>query len=266
MATAREKYEAARRNQANMLAVEDALKRESFSVLSLASGLTNQQDVGGYLRRVVPGLIDRWGTVNATAALDYYDEQRRQFLATRAASLNSSRENRRRAASRFASARLRSEIYVATLPPLNALEKAEPIIGFGVQTLNRSGFDSMQAGVTNALTRAVASYNRDTLLYNSALDDAVYKVQRVAEPGACGFCRTMAFESFRVRSKSGIRTADYAIKFHANCRCSIETLYIGDEPIRPEYYDQFEREYNQASRDREPGQTVIQRMNQLARD
>lgn len=265
MATAREKYEAARRNQANMLAVENALKRESFSVLGLAAGLTNQQDVGGYLRRVVPGLIDRYGKVNATAALNYYDEQRRVFLETRAAGRDSSSENRRRAASRFASARLRGEIYVATIPEFNALEKAEPIIGFGVQTFNKSGYDSMQEGVTNALTRAVASYNRDTLLYNSAIDSAVVKVQRVAEPNACGFCRTMAFESFRVRTKAGVRTADYAIKFHDNCRCSIETLYEGDEPIRPEYYDQFEREYEQASSDRAPGQTVIERMNQIAR-
>ena len=260
MATAREKYEAARRNQANMLAVEDALKRESFSVLGLAAGLDNQQEVGGYLRRVVPGLIDRYGKINAAAALDYYDEQRRVWLASRADGRDS------RAAGRFASARLRGEIYVATTPAFNALEKAEPIIGFGVQTFNRAGFDTMQEGVTNALTRAVASYNRDTLLYNSAIDSAVVKVQRIAEPSACGFCRTMAFESFRVRTKTGVRLADYAIKFHDNCRCSIETLYEGDQAIRPEYYDQFEREYEQASRDRAPGQTVIERMNQLARD
>ena len=265
MATAREKYEAARRNQASMLAVENALKRESASVLGLAAGLTNQQEIGGYLRRVVPGLIDRWGKVNATAALDYYDQQRDVYLRERA-SATQSRTNQRRAASRFASATLVGQIYKATAPAFNALEKAEPIIGLGVKRFNELGFASMEIGVTNAMTRAVASYNRDTLLYNSAIDSAVVKVQRIAEPRACGFCRTMAFESFRVTSKTGVRLADYAIKFHDNCRCSIETLYEGDEPIRPEYYDQFEAEYVQASRDREPGQTVIERMNQLARD
>ena len=265
MATAREKYEAARRNQATMQQVESALVEESLSVLTLARDLTNQQDMGGYLRQVVPGLIDRWGMVNAAAALRYYEEQRSAYLRERSRSAQT-RNNQRRAAERFARARLQAAVYTARMPEFNVLRKAEPVIGFGMQMFNQFGFDRMRTDITNAMTRAVASYNRDTMLYNSALDPAVVKVQRVAEPNACGFCRTLAFKSWRSEAgKDGVRTADYAIDFHTNCRCSIETLYEGDEPIRPEYYDQFEREYIEASSDREPGQTVIERMNQLAR-
>jgi hypothetical protein len=95
------------------------------------------------------------------------------------------------------------------------------------------------------MTRAVGSYNRDTILYNAGLDDAVVTVQRVAEADACAFCALMAFSS--TRSASGqsldVRTTQYAVDFHARCRCSIETLYEGDDPIRPPYYDQFEEEY-----------------------
>lgn len=267
MATAREKYDAARRNQATMLQVEEALTEESLGILNLARDLTNQQDMGGYLRQVVPGLIDRWGMVNAAAAMRYYDEQRTAYLAARSASLNRQvRNNQRRRAERFARARLQAAVYTARMPEFNAIRKAEPVIGYGMQIFNQFGFDRMRQDITNAMTRAVASYNRDTMLYNSALDSAVVKVQRVAEPNACGFCRTLAFKSWRAETgKDGVRTADYAIDFHSNCRCSIETLYEGDEAIRPEYYDQFEREYQQASSDREPGQTVIERMNQLAR-
>lgn len=264
MATAREKYESARRNQANMLQVETALKEESIAVLGLARELTNQQEMGGYLRQVVPGLINRWGEVNLAAALEYYNQERLRYLSERANS--NSRNGNRRAAERFARERLQSAIYVAKRPPIDLFAKAEPVIGFGMQMFNEFGFDRMQTDITNAMTRAVASYNRDTLLYNSAIDDAVVKVQRVAEPNACGFCRTLAFKSWRASAgKDGIRTADYAIDFHSNCRCSIETLYEGDQVIEPEYYERFEKEYVEALQTKEPGQTTIERMNQLAR-
>ncbi len=259
MATAREKYVAARRNQATMERVNNLMVAESRQILALARDL-EQQEMGGYLRRVVPGLIDRYGKVNAVAAMQYYDAQRRMSLETQTGGRSASR------ADRFASARLRAQLYVATMPQINAVQKAEPIIGWGMKNFAARGFAGMETEVTNAMTRAVASYNRDTMLYNSALDDAVVSVQRVAEASACGFCRTLAFKSYRAGvGKDGVRTADYAIDFHDNCRCSIETLYEGDEVIRPEYYDRFEAEYAQASADREPGQTVIERMNQIAR-
>lgn len=261
MATAREKYVAARSNQATMERVNTLLVAESRQILGIARDL-QQQEMGGYLRRVVPGLIDRYGTINAAAAMQYYNEQRSIWYRDRVTpDTRSSRTNQRRRADRFAGARLRAELYVAKMPAISALDKAEPIIGWGMKNFAGKGFDSMESEVTNSMTRAVASYNRDVMLYNSALDPDVVRVQRVAEATACGFCRTLAFQSWT----TDIRTADYAIDFHNNCKCSIETLYEGDEPIRPEYYDTFEQEYEEASSDREPGQTVIERMNQIAR-
>lgn len=230
----RQRYELVKRNQASMTQVETLLEREADQLLSLADQL-DQQNLGAYLRTVVPGLVDKYGNVNATLAMKYYDEQR--LLAVQKMSMKS--------AQRLAGAKLRSETFVAALPKIDVMKHAEPIIGFGMARFMADGSGAMRDAVTNAMTRAVASYNRDTILYNAGLDDAVVTVQRVAEPGACEFCSLMAFSSSRSASGAplDVRTTSYAVDFHNKCRCSLETLYEGDEPIRPDYYDQFEEEY-----------------------
>lgn len=218
-----------------MRRVNELVDRASRTIIGRASGITDRQELGGFLRSVVPGLIDRYGAVNAVAAREYYDQQRMAALGRVApASTRSGRRNQSRAADRVAAARTRGQIYVATIPKFDALKKAEPIIGYGMSLYQTNGFDTMNDEVANALTRAVASYNRDTLLYNSALDDAVVGVQRVAEPDACDFCQITAFDSF-----GGVRVTDYAVEWHNNCRCSIETIYSGDRLYRPDYYDDF---------------------------
>lgn len=232
----RERYDAIRRNQATMRQVNTLIERESTQVLSLAEQF-GQQEMGGYLRTVIPGLLDRYGNVNATAAMAYYDEQRLN------ARLRLDMSNRR--ADRLAAKKLQAQLYVARLAPVDSQALAEPIIGTGMKALMSDGFGAMRDQVNNALTRAVASYNRDTILYNASLDESVVTVQRVAEANACAFCALMAFSS--TQSASGapldVRTTSYAVDFHNNCHCSLETLYEGDTPIRPDYYDQFEQEY-----------------------
>jgi hypothetical protein len=219
-----------------MRQVNRLVLQESSRVLATASNVTSQQEMGGFLRATVPGLIDRYGKVNAAAARRYYDEQRlAAFKGTAPGATRSARVGARRAAERVAAARTRSALYVAKLPKFDAIAKSETIVNYGMALFMGSSVEAMQNEVGNALTRAVASYNRDTLLYNSALDDAVVGVQRVAEPNACDFCQTVAFDSY-----GGARVTDYAIEFHNNCQCSIETIFEGDKPFRPDYYDDFE--------------------------
>lgn len=241
MATNAERYRLLQRNQATMRQVNQILVNDAIKVTSVASGY-EQQEMGGFLREIVPGLIDQYGNVNATAAMAYYDEQRLAALGA-----NPGRQAARRSAERVAKSKLESAIYVATMPKFDVQAKAEPIIGYAMSLFQRSGFDGMRSEMANALTRAVASYNRDTLLYNSALDKSVVSVQRVAEPTACDFCRTVAFGSKGNRYQP--RTTLYAPNWHNNCHCSIETLYQGDTPYRPDYYDEFE--YGQAGKSAE---------------
>jgi hypothetical protein len=241
-----EQYRLSRRNQATLKRVNELVDRASRTVVGRASEIADRQQMGGFLRSVVPGLIDRYGTVNAVAAREYYEAQRNAALGrTAPAVTRSGRRNQSRAADRVATARTQGQIYVARLPKFDAVRKAEPIIGYGMALFQTNGFDTMNDEVANALTRAVGSYNRDTLLYNSALDSSVVGVQRVAEPDACDFCQIIAFDSF-----GSVRVTDYAVEWHNNCRCSVETLYDGDAPYRPDYYDEFE--YGEQTADSPP--------------
>lgn len=241
----RAKYESIRRNQATMRQVNTLLTREANQVIGLARGFDRQQ-LGGYLRTVVPGLVDRYGNVNATAAMQYYDEQRLAWMRSNASSGmgRSARNARSQRAQRFAAARLQSQLFVAQLPKFDTAVLSEPIIGFGMSRFADEGFEAMQSAVTNSLTRAVGSFNRDTIIYNAGLDDAVVGVQRVAEPNACSFCAMIALGS----ADYGVRVGSYAADYHDNCNCSIETIYEGDSPIRPDYYDQLEEDYVEAAR------------------
>lgn len=263
MATAQELYNLARRNQATMRRVETLLLRETNTVLGVGAGF-GQQEMGGFLRTVVPELIDRFGNINATAAVDYYNDRRNLWIREQGGSpvARQGRQNLRRQADRRATAELRSQVFLAKRAPLNPQELAEGPIGYGMKLFQQRGFSALRLNLGNAMTRAVASYNRDTILYNSALDSDVVGVQRVAEPGACGFCRLRAVESVNSRRTRGIAPA-YAVQYHDNCRCSIETLYRGDQLIKPEYYRQFESEYDEAAAEGSAG--VISRMNRLAR-
>ena len=244
----RAKFEATKRNQATMGQVETLLLRESASVLNVGRDMS-RMELGGFLRTAVPGLIDRWGNVNAAAAAKYYDEQRLAWAKanpTAFVSSSAGRKNQKNSqtqkAQRFAAARLKSQVYLAQIPKFDAPKLADPIVGYGMARFTEEGFDVMRDQVSSAMTRAVASYNRDTILYNASIDDAVVGVQRVAEPDSCAFCAMVAFGSGIMYGRES-RVSSYAIDFHNNCRCSIETLYVGDNPIRPDYYDQFEQEY-----------------------
>jgi hypothetical protein len=268
VATARELYAAARRNQSAIRAVDTLVKRDTAALLVTAEGL-GQQQMGGFLRNLVPGLVDRYGNINATAAVNYYNERRLLSLRPGASlpgrANRQLRQNARRQASNRAAAETRSQIFLARRAPINPVAASQSPINYAMRVYQDSGFGAMQDGLSNAMTRAVASYNRDTILYNAALDPDVVGVQRVAEPGACGFCSLQAVAS--IDASRGFRSQpSYAVEYHNNCRCSIETLYADDDFIIPEHYAQFEEEYVEASLTREEGQTVIERFNQIARD
>lgn len=253
----RYRYELAMHNQAvleqvNLIAMDQAAK-----VVGVAEALS-QQEMGGFLRKTLPSLIDQYGNVNAVAAMNYYDEARMAWWMNH--NNQATKLGKKRMADRYAGARLQGQIYVARLPKFDAAEKADGVVNYAMKLFADKGFQAMEQGVQNSLTRAVASYHHDTMLYNSALDESVYKVQRVADAKACAFCRMLAFKSGKtvyVRQgdalvadkQANLRTADYAIHFHDHCHCTIETLYQGDQPVRPEYYDQFEQQYIDAKGD-----------------
>lgn len=239
----------AKRNQTAMKQVSTLLTAEATKVLSVAPG--TQQELGGYLRTVVPGLVDKYGNVNAEIARQYYDEQRALYLASQGLQPGSAnrvaRNSARARASRLANAKTAGQIYVAKIPTFSATKLTESMIGYSMSRFMKDL--PYSEDLVNAMTRAIGSYHRDTVLYNAGLDEAVIGVQRVAEPNACAFCMTVALGSYRsyTTNSADVRVGSYAADYHNNCNCSIETLYEGDAPIRPDYYDQFEKDYVEAT-------------------
>jgi len=241
----RAKYLLAVRNQANLKAVSNLAEQAGLTITRRAGQLP-QQAMGAYLRETVPGIIDQFGKLNGVAAVQHYQNSRNLALAA----IRGDFADPKRAADRIARAQLQGAVYKATLPAFNPVDKSKSVINYSMASYMSEGQPGLFRSVQQSLTRAVASYNRDTMLYNTALDPGAVTVQRVANPGACPFCSTMAFSSTRSGgSKLQVRTAQYAIEFHRNCSCTIETLYAGDSPIRPPYYDQLEKEYSQTGGD-----------------
>lgn len=212
-------------------------RREFERLLIPANGL-NQYESAAYVRTIAPGVIDQFGSINAEIAREYYNTVREEAIKA----LTESRYLTARSdtvAARAAKT-LQGKKYVASLPKFDLNAMVDDVVSSGMAGLQRNGFEMFQKESGNALTRAVASYNRDTILYNSALDPAVIGVQRVAGPNACEFCRIVAFDSY-----GSPRVSSYAPEYHKNCNCSIETLYAGDRPMRPDYYDEYQRQYQE---------------------
>lgn len=215
--------DAVQKNHRTIERVNALMIADSNKILPLGDGMS-QQELGGFYRSTITGLVDKWGNVNAAAAVENYNTQRSLWASTR---------------------KRTPKDYAAVLPPTKLAETSEGIIGLGMQKFMEKGFGSSAIAVQNALTRAVAGYNRDVALYNSARDSAVVRVQRVAEATACGFCMQMAL--FSVDGTANIGYVDYAVDFHNHCNCSIETIYEGDSFYRPDYYDAFEQAVSEHS-------------------
>lgn len=231
----RTKYELIRRNQAALDAVNRLASEEAMTVMTAGLNL-EKQVYGGFSREVLPALLDKWGNVNANAAIEHYNALRLEW------STKNPRQRDKRQGRVYAEKVLQGQLYAAKLPQFNLEQLAEPIIGTAMQAYVLGGAEAANTAGRNALLRQIGAYNRDTMLFNAGLDDAVMGVQRVASINACAFCKTLALGYGR----RGTQVSDYAVNWHAHCRCSIEVLYEGDKPVRPDYYDEYESQLKKA--------------------
>jgi len=218
-----ERFLLIRENQNNIKRVNVLTKEETKRVLSVASQY-DVYDTGGFLRKVIPSITERYGAVQQSLALQH-------FLNIQ--DLNNI-EN----------------IVKPIAPKLDAVAKTAGIIDYAMSLKYNIGFEAMLKNLENEVTRATSSYNRDTITYNSALDDTVVSVQRVAEAGACSFCAMMALDSYSYSTeKKGLPSSEsFAVDYHNLCHCSIETIYEGQELIKPDYYDKMQEQYTTAEK------------------
>lgn len=254
------KYEQTVAQEAAMRQVNDLITAEAAAAANVGAGF-DQSEFGALLRSIVPQLLDQYGRVNATAALQFYDAQRTQWAETYgpAASQMAGRGNVRAQGSRYAVATTQSALAVSQgyaaqyADDYRRAAKADSVINYAMRVRQSSGHAPSVTAMNNALTREVAMYHRDTVLFNAGLDPFVNRVQRVAQAKACEFCRLMALGS----TNGTVRTSTYAVKFHSHCHCTIQPLFDGDQPVRPDHYDEFEKEYAQASKGGGSSQDIL---------
>ena len=251
---ARWQYEQQIKQEAVIRQVNDLITDSATGIVRTAADL-GQQEYGAFLRSVIPELLDQYGKVNATAAIDYYTQMREQWseLYGDAARRQIGRDAVRSAEQRYAAAITGAKINVAKnaeafaatyAPTYDVASKTDAVMNFAMKVRSKYGHEASVEAMNNALTREVAMFHRDTVLFNSAIDPYVNRVQRVAQATACEFCRLMALGS----REGKVRVSTYAAKFHDHCHCTIQPLFEGDEPVRPDYYDQFEKQYADASK------------------
>jgi hypothetical protein len=237
---ARWRYEEQVKQEAVLKQVNDLITNQASAVVSAGASL-GLQEYGGLLREVIPTLLDQYGNINAQAAIDYYNSLSMEQIRVNG---SETRTANRLAARRTQSALAVAQGYTATFADTyDVVAKTDAVVNFAMKVRATQGHAPSVDAMNNALTREVAMYHRDTVLFNAALDPYVSRVQRVAQASACEFCRLMAIGS----DNGKVRVSTYAVKFHDHCHCTIQPLFQGEAPVRPDYYDSFEAQYNDAS-------------------
>lgn len=273
----RTRYELLRRNQASMRAINALAQEEALTVLSAGLDL-ERYEYAGFARTVLTPIVDKWGNVSAQTALNTYEQARSAWLEVmetrtftntwgveRARVINGvvtvlqpgetitvdlpRREigiaDANRRSRNYAAKVTQGQIYRAQLPEFDPKTMTDPIMAEAMKAYSEMGPEAANTAAGRALTRQIGAYNRDTMLFNSALDESVVGVQRVVNPNGCAWCKTLAVGGI---GRSRRKVLDYAVNFHPNCRCAIEPLYAGDKPLRPDYYDDIEKDLKRAQR------------------
>lgn len=212
----------AQENRRNLERVTTLLLAESKKLLANGDGLT-QQELGGFLRQLVPGIIAQYGNVNAVLAVNYYDVVRELFSKS-------------------------TKSYKAYIPNLDPFEEVDSIVGYGMAHFQEKGFTQLPDILANAITRPVTNWNRDTMRQNSISDPARTVIQRVARADACAFCAMAALNSTKVIEGETmvISPTSYRKKFHDQCHCTEEVIFQGEDLITPPYYQTFQMQYDEA--------------------
>ena len=217
------------KHQQNMARVNVLAQNEARNVLSVLPDMTfNQQAT--HVRNTVPTIISKYGNVASLVALTHYNEMRSLQPAD-----------------------YELEPFNATIP--NNIDFADPVynmMGYAIAINSNKGVNAMTSFLIEELTLHVSNYDRETIRYNAENEPKTVRIQRVAEPKACAFCRTLAAAGVVYEGLTWDENiVEYANDWHSNCNCSTEVIYSNadgkfEDFIKPPYYDTIEKEYKQA--------------------
>lgn len=169
------------------------------------------------LRLTLPPVADQFANVAATISTQYYNDARLVAPV--------------------------ETVYVATpvIPDTNA--PLQSSIGYGISRLTVDGnYDTFQSILAGSMQRVVSSGDRTTIENNITRDPSGQMYERIATPGACSFCLTMAAVVQLQRSPD-------AKKYHDFCRCQVRAVFDGQSAYEGPEYATARNAYNLATKE-----------------
>lgn len=165
---------------------------------------------------VLPAIGDTYRSAAAALAADYFDEQRSlsgvggRFEATPEPPVESARWE---ALARWGVDPLR------VTPKTPQVDDDGDPVDFGPDA--EPDYAAAQTLLEGGLTRTIADGHRLTVVNNSNADPQARGWMRVAQPGACDFCRMLA-DRVSASGNPGVYTkASAAFKAHDHCQCVV---------------------------------------------
>lgn len=202
----------------SMVLAEDAVN----SIVPDLSELSSQE-AGGAVRTIATGTVQQFGQLATVTAADSYQALRDIGMNDALANLIASRG--------------RADSYLSQPVAVAATTRVDPVVGQTMKKFSQGQFVAAQSFLGQAVARVVGNIYRETQVTNSERDPMATGYQRVASAGACSFCLTVALNTYTTFEQSG--------GYHTHCSCSSVPIFKGQEAYRPEYYDDFEKLYNQ---------------------
>ena len=202
-----------------------------------------QQQAGGVIRAVTEGVVTTFGNTATLAAASSYDTM--SLAAIDALILDNGAKGIPNSLDilNARAALMKQSGYVGKPIKTAVRVKAtvEPIVGRSMQKFSQGQFVEAGGVLSDSIMRAISNIYRETIVTNAAADPRAQGYQRVAGPGACSFCLTVALNQYTSFDSGG--------GYHDNCGCSTVPIFSGMNPVRPSYYDTFEEQYKQGTID-----------------
>jgi len=218
-----------------------AVTRQAAQSVLPKARLTDRRKMGGVVRTATQAVLNDMTPIAQEAAVEVYDNLREEAVG----SILSAAAKR------------------ALPPPPPTITDVNAIVSdfisktYGPGALADPAYKTEIEWVTDQISATVRDQWVDSLeraignVYNWSVGDLGQKdrlavgYQRIARPNACTFCRVVALNQYTSFAEDG--------GYHKNCYCYAVPIFNGQTAFRPDYYEEFERQYFQY-RDQPPGE------------
>jgi hypothetical protein len=172
-------------------------------------------EVAGALRTTLPPFVKEFGSLAGVVGTSYYANARRGAGAV--------------------------DSFVPIIAEFSAKEITNSTVAYAADSMvkNPNNYRQVVSNLAGDLQRQVLNIERETVLYNVTNDKFATGWQRVANSDACGFCAMASFEPTISFSEPE--------SYHTNCSCSLEPIFRGQTAYEPDYYQDFQQQYFQAT-------------------